>query len=666
MVQSSSSVQRSSTSCLLLYLLAWIATSTSVCSFHASTGVSPCQEQGRPPVYTFDELRAISLKIPISVGKSLSTTTTSRARRIGIHSALSAASNSDTSSKYYSARKIASRKSQLLWISQSVQKIQAKERIVLDRHPSNATTTLQSTFSVSRSNTALDTLTQSRVVDSQLAVGDCHTNFNTQLVQALELLSSARTAHQVLEAGRLLDVPRICQCQPVAVLERVAKATAMTGLLHISLAIVEHMLQLEVRPVSSSSTATTQQHAHPAHLPSIICQDAICNALRQAGRINRLEQLLCQMGSVANRQNSTSQQISLAAFNTYLAALCNIATRKDATASQQQQLQQGGPDSSAFGFDASVTASLALSTVDALDRAWYWIRDPVKTKGTMAVTPDKVSFATVIQAAAAIGNETLVNAIWKELRNQTVSPNIVAYNARLRSMISADTYRSAKRFDNLHDLRTEHKKRDLEILSVWDEEISRDISVQADKYTIDLLLLPLIRCGRIGDVESLLDTFVKRHSEKVVSNSFTAFLITVVDGGELASARALFETYILPTLSPVMVGDAGAMIRMVRPMTRHFNVLLEGYRKQAHCTGFEDSNVSCDINHQQSSAQEAYVLYRMMTQAWGTRPDAFTITSMMGLCQSSTELSNLLVEAISEFNVECSSIFLRAARKYFS
>lgn len=490
----------------------------------------------------------------------------------------------------YSSRKVASRKTQLRWITQTVQKIQART---------------------------------SKGTDEMAA--------NAQLVQALALLSNSRTQQQVLEAGRMLEAANISETQPVSIQERVVKAAAMTGLLRPALTLTEHML-LACK-----------------HLPAEICQDAVCNSLRRAGRIQRLERLLCQFGVVARTQN---QQISLVAFNTYLAALCDVATGKDSAAQQQQKRGESGMVEGLEAF----AQSRANYKAETLRQAWQWIQDPARTARDMAVLPDTVSYATVIQAAAIVGNLTLVDSIWKELKARNIQPNIVAYNARLRTVSVTSDGRERFQWDALGDI----KKRDQEILAVWDNEIATDPYVSPDKYTIDLLLLPLIRAGRVGDVESLLDSFVKRNSETIVANAFTAFLLTVVGGGELATARALFETYILPTLSPVMVGDAGGMIRMVRPTTRHFNVLLEGYRKRMQ-NGHFDQSATDVANH--AAADEGWGLYRLMIQSLGVRPDAYTITSMMGLCRTSVELSHLLFKAISDFGIDCSSVVLRAACK---
>ena len=124
--------------------------------------------------------------------------------------------------------------------------------------------------------------------------------------------------------------------------------------------------------------------------------------------------------------------------------------------------------------------------------------------------------------------------------------------------------------------------------------------------------------------------------------------------------------YILPTLSPVVFGDAGGMIRMVRPTTRHFNVLIEGYRKYYQNHRFITRHNNETTMDMLDATLQAWSLYDIMTRSFNARPDSYTTTSMMGLCQTSTTLSNLVFQSITQFDIECSSVVLRAACKYHS
>ena len=457
---------------------------------------------------------------------------------------------------------------------------------------------------------------------------DKATNDSIVLKGLNQLRSTARSVAQFVEAGRWLKKATLLHQQLVAVVERIVRATALTGL-----------LQLSVRLVDQYFAETP---------PPMPCQDALAQGLRQAGRVSTLERLLRQWASQSQQRPEAAYCVSPIAFNTYLAALWDIYTDRDIAASQrsetsapaQSYIAQISATNGSFPFynrspPASDTATAETYKELILQRACHWLlQDEACTAQQMGVRPDTVAYATVLQAAAASTNHSLVEELWQAMTHRNVRPNIVAYNARLKSLNSQwnQTFGDAA------------------ILHIWDKEIVHGRSVQPDKYTIDSLLLPLLRAGRIGDLEALLDTLVQRNSETVVSQAFVAFLQTVVAGNEVASARALFETYILPTLSPVVMGDAGGMVRLVRPATRHFNTLLEGYRKQRM------ENLDAD-------AEEAWNLYRLMLSQGRVRPDAYTITIMMGLCRNSTELSELLVEAAlaSDLNISISSVVLRAA-----
>jgi len=398
-----------------------------------------------------------------------------------------------------------------------------------------------------------------------------------------------------LEAGRLLESLDIASTEPVEVQERVIKAAAMTGLLSLALNLMDSLL-------SANS------------LPSDITQDALCSNLRRAGKLSSLEDILLRMGRLALEHSST---ISVASFNIYLAALCDIVTEKDVTPKRDN-----------------------TSRADLLRRAADWLQSNRAT-AELGVTPDSVSFATVLHAAAAVGNRTMTDMLWEELRSRNIQPSIVAYNARLR-------------------IANRRGSADKKVLSVWDEIVG-DPKIKPDRYTIDLVVLPLIRAGRVGDVEDLLDRFVTSNSEKVVSNGFAAFLLTIVRGGELSTARALFDMYMLPALSRLMIGDVGSM-RLVIPTARHLNILIEGYRSCLESPYSSKQDYERNVVGQGTTAfQEGWKLYDMMLQSPSIQPDSYTMTSMMGLCSSSSELTELLGQATNELSIECSSAVLRAA-----
>ena len=256
------------------------------------------------------------------------------------------------------------------------------------------------------------------------------------LINGLVQLSVANHPTQILIAGRQLEtllLNRFLLDQvSVQVQERVVKVTSIVGLVQpLAMNIMNHMI------------------LERSYIPSEMCQEALFLCLRQLGRINQMEQTLMHLGNLAtsstnkqnvivvgNQQSTTNDNhlsmngISLYSFNIYLACLCDLVTKSG--------VESGNSNS------------------DGIDRAWKWIQsididdnevnhsfNQTTTsrsmsnrislaQKTLGILPDAVSYATVIQAASLMKNETLVNWIWQELSTRQINPNIVAYNAKMR------------------------------------------------------------------------------------------------------------------------------------------------------------------------------------------------------------------------------------------
>jgi len=263
-------------------------------------------------------------------------------------------------------------------------------------------------------------------------------------------------------------------------------------------------------------------------------------------------------------------------------------------------------------------------------------------------------------------------------------------------------------------------------LEIWEElrkaAKKRPGSLAPDRFTIDLILLPLIQrteekekkdnsgkqqCWQQPELESVLDTFVAHHSAAIVRDAFSAFMNTLVQNGKLTYARRLFDLYIVPCLRG---GGGGSgddeeedelLDRLLesrqRPDTRHFNILIDGYRREAMNAAIaaassavaitnnvdEDTQQSTapinksssssssslaasdqqdntsntktnlilqakDFTRQEQAARaEGQKLFRRMNLA-GISPDPYTLTSMMGLCDSTEEVVQLLVNPLYE------------------
>lgn len=404
---------------------------------------------------------------------------------------------------------------------------------------------------------------------------------------AMEELVKAQTQDQVVQVGRALHVA--CDRNlTLAVRERVVKAAAMTGLTKLAIIMLNDMMERN-------------------EMPSEVAQDAVCSCLRKLGRTSELEVTLQQLVNLARNQSTS---ISLASFNILLAALCDVATGKDSTP------KHPGKGKAQF-----------------LDDAATWLTsDPDHVR----VQPDAVSYATVLQAAAAEDNAVLVNRLWSRMEDAGIRPNAIAYNARLRAL--ADP------------------KNDQERLNIW-SEMNNDPAARPDRYTIDLMLLPFIRMKRFDELRSVIDTFVGTNSGSLVSNTLSSFLLTLIRGGYLSYARELFDTYMLPTLLPLVVGEAGSL-RLVKADVRHCNILLGGYARQMQ-EALERSKPGSE-KPELAIYEDAWGLYSMMRRNKDVLPDAYTIATMTSLCRESSELTQLILEATREGGIAIENAVLRA------
>ena len=103
-----------------------------------------------------------------------------------------------------SRNRVANRQTQLRWMAQHVQKTQ-----LLQPYSSG-------------NNLYHDKATNDRII-----------------LKGLNQLCTARSVAQVVEAGRWLEKVNLLHQQPDAVVERIVRATALTGLLHLSVRLVD-------------------------------------------------------------------------------------------------------------------------------------------------------------------------------------------------------------------------------------------------------------------------------------------------------------------------------------------------------------------------------------------------------------------------------------------
>ncbi len=404
------------------------------------------------------------------------------------------------------------------------------------------------------------------------------TTLSQDLIEALQRLKEARNQSQMQQAGQLLT-PELLYQQPIPIQERLLKALALAGLMEPAMSLLQNMLHQQ------------------GYLPSYISYTAILTALRHEGRTEEMYHCLLQLNHVAQNQKKS---IHVMAMNLYLAALCD----------------HGSPQS--------------------LDDASQWILNPDRTDTIFGVPLDLTSYNTLLNGASKQGNQTLVDAIWKQLSlSSTLQPDIRSYNARL---VASNTYSQR-----------------LEIGT----EIVQQTNLLPDRYTIDLLLLPMLSEHQ-DQWEQLLDNFIATHTEDIVRDAFSAFLTTLVQNGKLEYARRLFDIYIVPK-DTSQRNDTEHSSLQCRPHTRHYNILIDGYRRQAEnaliaaaskAVSTQSGETSEDqgdgllvAQHFTQQAQTARIQGRTLfvnMKNTGIPPDSYSLTSMMGLCETSSELVRLV------------------------
>lgn len=426
------------------------------------------------------------------------------------------------------------------------------------------------------------------------------------LVEALWQLYKARTHRDVIEAGHVIEgLDIICEEKfSHAVQERVMKAAAMTGLMKLS----QNLLYSMIGNIQKGPDIPTDIIAGSTYIPSYMAYTAVLNALRKSRKIDEMKRIIEDLASACRR---SSENLHVVAFNTYLATLC------DNTSSSQIRVPKN-----ARGMLSEPLSMIQPGIAD----------EQYAVKGG----PDIFSYNTVLNAAASINDYSIVNEVMDLMKSQGIVADIFTHNARLKALRSmrSDEITIAQR-----------------ILII--DEVLANTSLRPDAYTIELALVPLAREGRIGDILALLGNFnpVDKR-ENSVSNAYTTFLIALVKGGEVECARFILDKYILS--SPITLTDKTANMDDVkisqrkpivspRPATRHFNSVIEGYYRMRKKKSFSRASTS--------PLEHSTFLFNTMISI-KVLPDAYTITMMMGLQNSSMGITNLWKQAMIDLKID--------------
>jgi hypothetical protein len=470
---------------------------------------------------------------------------------------------------------------------------------------------------------------------------------DASLVDALYLLLNAKNQKETIEAGKRIEaLMRVGEGKesrkkfPVEVTERVIKATASTGLLKISVDLLMRMLSDDI-------------------FPSPIAYIAVMNALRKNGRVSQMEELLTELATSCRRRhlhlkretNATKQDatsVDVIAFNSFIAALCDAAVRDVPYSSNFDALNS---DTEAFRtefFGDTNSTERASSSEKFLYKAINLLKDDIACKKfELTDDPDMYSYNTILAAtvkclrsSSSVSqnfSENMLHACLRGIEKRGIQKDIFTYNSMIEIAIQTE--------------------RDSEALCLIDEAIAH---LDIDRYTINLALVPLLRSGRRHELMAILRRFYKANvkNTKLVASAFEAFLNTLMQNSEVDFAREhLFDVFFLPK-RPVnswtkQLGsrwpDAEAILNLdiqpIEPTTRHFNIMLTGYRKlyrpgssrffRRRTDGISEGDESSLI------AQSAYSLLDDMLRA-GVQLDSYSVSSLMAFPTSSKEVSSLL------------------------
>lgn len=230
------------------------------------------------------------------------------------------------------------------------------------------------------------------------------------------------------------------------------------------------------------------------------------------------------------------------------------------------------------------------------------------------VASNIVSYNTVLNIAARVGNATLVNTMWQDLtakREQqedgqfSLQPNSRTYNSRL--MVTTD---------------------DKQRLEILDKEIipgafrlqrqnvtASDIDTFSviDSFTIDMMVMPLLKANRKKQLFQLIDHWMtlvnrqhnvqargldqkqhkigKNRAQRAFKNALAAFFITLVQrNGDVQMAREIWDRYMVLDIdnkrqsvkNSENITHTDAFLRatnIVSPERRHYNIVLDGYAR---------------------------------------------------------------------------------------
>ncbi|KAL7427722.1 hypothetical protein ACHAXH_000681 [Discostella pseudostelligera] len=497
---------------------------------------------------------------------------------------------------------------------------------------------------------------------------------DASLVDTLYAMVNAYNQKDILDAEKRLKVlMRNPNKYPPEVNERVIKATAMAGLASFSSALLQEAFL----------------HDNGETIPSSMAYTAVLNALRKVGELDRIEETLTDLANASRRVSlKTGEQIGIdiVAFNTYLAAICDAVVKglPFPTSATSISADDNIDDGEMTGFNFSTLENISSKTSGSekyLYKAVNLLRgDTARTRFALGGDPDEYSYNQVLNAAAKCSKsdgddyftKSIILSCLRGMKDRGIKANMFTYNARLQATLASGNEDAA-----------------VQLI----DQILSDPNVTPDRYTINFMLKPFINADRRDDICCTLQSFYEANIEsnnELVSSAFEAFLITIVQTGEIEFARDLFQHFFLkipkhnkrvqmsrlvhvvqPQLKSVGMSDESSATRgsilpnsRLPPKTKHFNILLGGYSKAFQSAV---SKVGRTVNQVPKNDRATEHVYNAMPDVQkpldlldimldiGVPLDGFTVTSLMTLPYSTSGnitslLSRIEPEMMVKFN----------------
>jgi len=413
-----------------------------------------------------------------------------------------------------------------------------------------------------------------------------------------------------------------------------------------------------------------------------------CNAWNQHHNISATSE---NIDEKAERNIISPAKVHIIAINTYIAALCDAALFNG-----QNNQNEDDTDNLNDYLDEAVSHVLVSSTAAGNDVDQRYPYLSIHTK------PDLHSYNTILHTAAKLQNVTVFDKVYSLLIHEaSIHPDIYTYNARLKLCMNEDvdeSEKNARALEIINELQSnpnvspDQYTIDLALIPlVKGGHVGQVLSLLDDYVFLTNTFSPNLRNATTYPLAKK-----ERRNWDQMSNAFASFLNTLVKANEIEMAQTTFDTFLLPsslsstssldgngdgneiskvTTMSVDVGKFGnspsSSLVTVQPSVRHFNTLIDGYKRLVSNQKIRRIDHDADLLKKESKEKQQMkndssffnpnpsspsslgrtkIVSNAKRQAMNLflamlhlriRPDAYTISSIMGLLTTPDEISTV-------------------------